>query len=170
MISYLCTRKQVDEIMNGSCAISSGASYWPPLKLEDTKEATFLETTFDMKEDGSLAYWLKNDNAERRKIWRYQHYRSHAPFAQKKALVTASLRKVHKMASDRRWLYRSAQDKLREFIALSYPLNLLRSVCNLLAYSTGVSTWLAVRRDIENIDIARLRDEQRTVQRPEVCN
>ena len=144
--------------------------YWPPLKLEDAKEATFLETTFDMKEDGSLAYWLKNDNAERRKIWRYQHYRSHAPFAQKKALVTASLRKVHKMASDRRWLYRSAQDKLREFIALSYPLNLLRSVCNLLAYSTGVSTWLAVRRDIENIDIARLRDEQRTVQRPEVCN
>ena len=73
-------------------------------------------------------------------------------------------------ADDRRWLYRSAQDKLREFIALSYPLNLLRSVCNLLAYSTGVSTWLAVRRDIENIDIARLRDEQRTVQRPEVCN
>ena len=85
--------------------------------------------------------------------------------------MTASLRKVHKMASDRRWLYRSAQDKLRELIALSHPLNLLRSVCNLLAYSTGVSTWLAViRRDIENIDIARLRDEQRTVQRPEVCN
>ena len=69
---------------------------WPPLKLEDAKEATFLETTFDMKEHGSLAYWLKNDNAERRKIWRYQHYRSHAPFAQKKALMKASvsLRKV----------------------------------------------------------------------------
>ena len=126
--------------------------YWPPLKLEDAKEATFLETTFDMKEDGRLAYWLKNDNAERRKIWRYQHYRSHAPFAQKKALVIASLRKVHKMASDRRHIYDSAIDKLREFIALRYPLQLLRSACNFLGFSTGVNTWIRIRDHIEHID------------------
>ena len=82
--------------------------YWPPLTLEDAKEATFLETTFELTRDGRLAYWLKNDNTDGRKIWRYQHYRSHAPFAQKKALVIASLRKVHKMASDKRRLYESA--------------------------------------------------------------
>ena len=131
--------------------------YWPPLKLEDAKEATFLETTFEMRADGELSYWLKNDNAKERKIWRYQHWRSHAPFAQKKALVTASLRKVHKMASDRRRRYVSAMDKLREFVALSYPTNLLRSVCNLLAYTTGDSTWVGVRNSIDGIDATRLQ-------------
>lgn len=143
--------------------------YWPPLTLEDAKEATFLETTFELTRDGRLAYWLKNDNTDGRKIWRYQHYRSHAPFAQKKALVIASLRKVHKMASDKRRLYESAIAKLREFIALSYPLSLLKAVCNLLGFTTGERTWVTIRNDVEYIDIARLREEQRTVQRP-VCN
>ena len=81
----------------------------------------FLETTFEIRENGELKYWLKNDNAKERKIWRYQHWRSHAPFAQKKALVITCLRKVHKMASDRRRRYLSAIDKVREFIALDYP-------------------------------------------------
>ena len=112
---------------------------------------------FRIGRDGSLAYWLKNDNAKELKIWRYQHYRSHAPFAQKKALVIACLRKVHKMASDREQLFDSAIDKLREFVNLSYPLNLLRSACNLLAYTSGVRTWLAVRNSIDNIDTTRLR-------------
>ena len=103
---------------------------------------------------------LKNDNSTERKIWRYQHYRSHAPFAQKKALVTSCLRKVHKMASDGRTRYTSALDKLREFVALSYPLNLLRSICNLLAYSTGDRTWIGVRNSIEYLDTTRLRDHQ----------
>ena len=131
--------------------------YWPPLKLEDAKEATFLETTFDLRPDGSLEYWLKNDNAHERRVWRYQHYRSHAPFAQKRALIISSLRKVHKMASDRRRLYTSALDKLREFIALSYPSTLLRSACNRLAYTTGVGTWIGIRNSIDLIDASRLR-------------
>ena len=130
--------------------------YWPPLKLEDAKEATFLETTFDLKEDGELQYWLKNDNEASRNVWRYQHYRSHAPFAQKRALVIASLRKVHRMASDQRCRYRSAIAKLREFVALSYPLTLLRSTCNRLAYTTGDTVWIAVRNSIEYIDATRL--------------
>ena len=131
--------------------------YWPPLKLEDAKEATFLETTFDLRPDGRLEYWLKNDNARERRVWRYQHYRSHAPFAQKRALIISSLRKVHKMASDRRRLYTSALDKLREFIALSYPSTLLRSACNRLAYTTGVGTWIGIRNSIDLIDASRLR-------------
>jgi hypothetical protein len=96
-------------------------------------------------------------DASELKIWRYQHYRSHAPFGQKKALVIASLRKVHKMASDREQLFHSAIDKLREFVNLSYPLNLLRSACNLLAYTSAERTWLAVRNSIDNIDTTRLR-------------
>ena len=131
--------------------------YWPPLTLEDAKEATFLESTFRIGRNGSLAYWLKNDNAKDLKIWRYQHYRSHAPFAQKKALVIACLRKVHKMASGREQIFDSAIDKLREFVNLSYPLNLLRSACSLLAYTSGVRTWLAVRNSIDDIDTTRLR-------------
>jgi hypothetical protein len=143
--------------------------YWPPLELEDARQTTFLETTFELAESGELSYWLKNDNTRERKIWRYQHWRSHAPFAQKKALVIACLRKVHKMASDRRRRYTSALDKLREFIALDYPLSLLRSSCNLLGYTTGDSTWVGVRNTIDDIDDTRLRGGQRTVQRP-VCN
>ena len=144
-------------------------AYWPPLKLEDAKEATFLETTFDLPESGEVSYWLKNDNAKERKIWRYQHWRSHAPYAQKKALVVATMRKVHKMASDQHRRYTSAIDKMREFIALRYPPQLLRSVCNLLGWSTGDSTWIGVRNTINDIDDTRMRERQRTVQRP-VCN
>ena len=115
---------------------------------------------FDLRvNDGAnTPYLVVNDNAKDLKIWRYQHYRSHAPFAQKKALVIACLRKVHKMASDREWqLFDSAIDKLREFVNLSYPLNLLRSACSLLAYTSGVRTWLAVRNSIDDIDTTRLR-------------
>ena len=130
--------------------------YWPPLKLEDAKEATFLETTFNLTDDGKLEYWLKNDNTTAHNVWRYQHYRSHAPFAQKRALVLATLRKVHRMASDKRCRYRSAMAKIREFIALTYPTTLLRSICNRLAYTTGDSTWVGVRNSIEYVDATRL--------------
>ena len=122
--------------------------YWPPLKLEDAKEATFLETTFELGSDGHCEYWLKNDNERERKVWRYQHYRSHAPYGQKRATLVACLRKVHKMASDRRRLYQSAMHKLREFQDLAYPTSMLRAACNLLAASTGERTWLGVRNSI----------------------
>ena len=140
--------------------------YWPPLKLEDAKEATFLETTFDLREDGTVEYWLKNDNEQERKIWRYHPWRSHAPFAQKKALLVMSLRKVHKMASSKEARYKSAIAKLREFIALQYPTYLLKSTCNLLAFTTGHRIWITIRNGIEYIDATRLAGETQTVQRP----
>ena len=119
--------------------------YWPPLKLEDAREATFLETTFELSSDGTLAYWLKNDNTHDKRIWRYQHFRSHGPIAQKRALLVACLRKVHKFASDAQQLYNSAKAKLDEFIQLHYPAWLINKACAHLAYTTGEKTWLRVR-------------------------
>ena len=80
--------------------------------------------------------------------------------------MIASLRKVHKMASDRRQLYYSATDKLREFIALQYPTKLLHSACNLLAYSTAVGTWTDVRNHINHIDDTCLQGGMNTTMTP----
>lgn len=136
--------------------VTKSEIYWPPLKLEDAKEATFLETTFRVNAKGQFDYWLKNDNDTARKVWRYQHWRSHTPFAQKKALVVACMRKVHKMASDQAQRYCSAVNKLREFIALQYPTPLLQSICNLMAYTTNEPIWITIRKSINDIDATRL--------------
>ena len=130
--------------------------YWKPFSLEDTEGGTFLETRFAISDQGRLWHWLKNDNEEELKVWRYQHYRSHASFAQKRALVVATLRKVGKMASSAQMLRRSAQDKMREFIAHKYPQNLLRSACNLIAATTNDRLWLTIREDIKHIETTRL--------------
>jgi hypothetical protein len=119
--------------------------YWPPLTLEDAREATFLETTFKLDSDGTLAYWLKNDNESERRVWRYQHFRSHGPIAQKRALLVGCLRRVHKFASNAERLYDSARAKLKEFTLLSYPSWLLRASCAHLAYTTSEKTWLRIR-------------------------
>ena len=119
--------------------------YFPPLELEDAREATFLETTFKLDNDGSVEYWLKNDNEHGRKVWRYQHWRSHGPVAQKRAVLVTCLRKVHKFASGARRLYGSATAKLAEFRILKYPTWMLLQACNHLAYTTGDKTWLRVR-------------------------
>jgi hypothetical protein len=124
--------------------------YWPPLKLEDAKETTFLETTFRVNSSGQFDYWLKHDNEKTRKVWRYQHWRSHAPFAQKKALVVACMRKVHTMTSDKAQsvsqsvypgptteqgtaIHECSQQAERIHCSLQYPTQLLRSICNLMA-------------------------------------
>jgi len=123
--------------------------YHPPLKLEDGKEGTFLETTFKW-ENGRYRYWLKNDNeiGEEPKIWRYKEFRSHAPYAQKRALITMMMRKVHKMASDREALRQSASQKLEEFKRLGYPEGLLKGVCNFMGATTGNGEWITVRNSI----------------------
>ena len=79
------------------------------------------------------------------KVWRYQHFHSHTPYAQKRALLTARLRKVQQMASDPDMLYQSGLAKVREFQAIRYPIPMLRAACNYLAASTGEHTWLNVR-------------------------
>ena len=111
---------------------------------------------FAIADDGRLWHWLKNDNEDEEKVWRYQHYRSHGSFAQKRALVVSTLRKVSRFASDKGILRRSAQDKLREFIMHKYPQKLLRSVCNLIATTTNDRTWISIREDIKHINTARL--------------
>ena len=90
--------------------------YWDPLKLEPGNAGTFLETTFEWKGD-RWAYQIKNENraGEEPKVWRYKDFRSHAPYAQKRALITMMMRKVAKMASDKQTLAESAMQKLEEF-------------------------------------------------------
>ena len=119
--------------------------YMEPLRLEDGKDATFLETELQLIGGREFRYWLKNENAcGRTTVWRYQHFRSHAPYKQKRALVTASLKRVHKMASDTDALRTSAMDKIREFTDLHYPYYLIKNACAHLAATTGERTWLHV--------------------------
>lgn len=123
--------------------------YHPPLKLEDGRHDTFLETTFEWKGD-HFSFWLKNDNERGRPqtVWRYKDFRSHEPFAQKKALITMMARKVHKMASGRHELTRSAVQKLEEFRRLGYPRGLLRGVCNFMYATTREGAWMDARDEI----------------------
>ena len=103
----------------------------------DGKTGTFLETTFEWT-GARFSYKLKNDNeiGMEPAIWRYKDFRSHAPFEQKRALITMMMKKVHKMASDRRALTDSAEQKLAEFGRLGYPRGLLRGVCNYMFATT----------------------------------
>jgi hypothetical protein len=120
--------------------------YFPPLELEAGRQNTFLETTIAVKSDGELRHWLKNDNAEgHKKIWRYQHFGSHAPYLQKRAVLTACLKKVHQHASDKDALIQSAFCKLREFEQLLYPRHMLKAACTFLAVSLQCRTWFDIR-------------------------
>ena len=119
--------------------------YQSPLTLTAGKAGVFLETAFWTSED-HITHRLKNDNSNgRQQIWRYQHWYSNAPFLQKRATLTACLRKVQQMASDPATLRQGALEKIAEFRRLSYPLSILRKACNFLGASTGEGTWITVR-------------------------
>ena len=119
--------------------------YVPPLTLTAGKPDTFLETRFLM-EGNNLRYRLKNDNETGAiNVWRYQHFASHTPYAQKRAVLTGCLQKVHKMASDAQMLERSAHAKLREFKKLAYPTHMLKAACTYMAASHGQKLWLDIR-------------------------
>ena len=119
--------------------------YDSPLKLEEGGQGTFLETSFEIKEN-AVRFWLKNQNSGGEKqVWRYQHYESYASYQQKRATLMACLRKVQKMASDRQALERSAWDKIVEFRELGYPRRVLRTACNYLGATTGERGWFEVR-------------------------
>ena len=122
--------------------------YQEPLCLEPGTDGTFLETRFTL--DGrSFRYKLKNDNEDGKvKVWRYHHFHSNAPFLQKRATLTACLKKVHAMASDAGMLKASALDKVAEFRRLRYPLGLLRKACSYLGATTGEGTWITVRQTL----------------------
>ena len=120
--------------------------YMKPLKLEDSKPDTFLETSF--KIDGNrVEHWLKNDNkcGEQPKVWRYQTYASYVPFARKKANLLASLGKVERMANTKAQLIPSAKAKLWEFERLGYPRGLRRLACAYVAMTSGNTEWLHIR-------------------------
>ncbi len=120
--------------------------YDKPLKLEDAGEGTFLETTYSV-EQNKMVFRLKNANEKETKVWRYQHFYSHATYQQKRAVLVASLRKVQKMASDADQLHVSAIAKLREFEKLKYPVWMLKKACNLLGATTNEGRWIAVRNE-----------------------
>ena len=123
--------------------------YAPPLALEEGTQGTFLETRFRLRGDNTFSYYLKNDNEDgKQKIWRYQHFRSYSPYLQKRALLTACLKKVQKMASDTHVLKKSALDKIHEFQRLQYPKYMLKHACTFVAASMGVREWLDVRDQI----------------------
>ena len=119
--------------------------YWPPLRLEAAQQDTFLETKFSISQEG-LRYWIKNDNEESTKVWRYHHFESDISLSQKQTTLIAVLRKVHKMSTEGPILYRSAVNKLKEFIRLKYPLKLCKMACSVVARETGSIIWMSVRR------------------------
>ena len=94
--------------------------------------------------------------AARRSFYTKSHERVHfymysdSAFLQKRATLTACLRKVEKMASDKEMLYTSALEKLAEFRGLRYPHSVLSTQrvmkeCTHLAASSGEGTWISVR-------------------------
>lgn len=126
--------------------------YQEPLKLEEGTGGTFLETRFTIERNG-FRYKLKNDNENgKAKIWRYQHFHSYSSFAQKRATLTACLKKVNLMASDRDSLRESALAKVGEFKKLGYPLGVLRKACALMGFVTGQGVWITVRDTIRQED------------------
>ena len=123
--------------------------YQAPLHLEPGTAGTFLETRYRV-EANQFVFRLKNDNEDGQgRVWRYQHFDSHSPFMQKRATLTACLKKVHQMASDPDELYRSALDKCAEFSRLGYPHGVLRNACSYLGASTGEGRWITVRNALE---------------------
>ena len=118
--------------------------YVKPLKLEDGKEGTYLETSFRVQHN-QIDHWLKNENENGIKVWRYNHFHSHGSMVQKRATLTACLRKVESMASNTELLKQSAMAKIREFQRLAYPNSILKGVCTFLAATTGNDAWITVR-------------------------
>jgi len=120
--------------------------YQEPLRLEAGKDGTFLETTYHVEEGRRIRHKLKNENEGGKVVrWRYSHFYANAPFLQKRATLTACLRKVHEQASDPEMLRIGALDKMAEFRKLRYPESVLFKACNRLGASTGEGEWIRIR-------------------------
>ena len=122
--------------------------YMPPLKLEAAGSNVFLETEFEIKKDG-IQHRLKNVNEEKGapKVWRYQHYDSYGSYVQKKGVLLGCLRKVDKMASDRKQLLISGRRKMAEFERLGYPAAVRRYACSVVARDSGNGGWIVIRNE-----------------------
>ena len=98
--------------------------------------------------NNQIRHKLKNDNeGGQTKIWRYKHFDDGSPFMEKRATLTACLKKVQHMASDGMAdvFATAALDKIAEFRRLRYPLSVLTKCCTFLGASTGVQQWYRVR-------------------------
>ena len=85
--------------------------YLPPLKLEQGKDGTFLETSFTIT-NNQIETWLKNDNKiGESKVTRYANIECYSTFEQKKQVLNNCLRKVHEMANNDMRLRQSAIQK-----------------------------------------------------------
>ena len=62
-----------------------------------------------------------------------------------RALLTATLQKVHHMASDVQALKWSALAKIGEFKKLYYPRPMIKAACTYMAASKGERSWLDIR-------------------------
>lgn len=152
-----CARRYMDDVLLLYAANASwdheafsadmqrSTCYVPPLALTEGKPDTFLETRFSV-EGSHIRHWLKNDNErDNNKVWQYQHFGSHMPYIQKRALLTSTLKKVHQMAGDKHALIRSAFAKIGEFRRLCYPLPMVKAACTYMAATHGERTWLDIR-------------------------
>ena len=112
-----------------------------PLQLESGGGNTFLESVFEI-ENNKVTFNLKNVNEVGKPpvVWRYASNFSHGPFERKQAVITASLRKVAKMASDNHKMVPSAFQKIQEFLNVGYPPKLLRKLCAYIGTTTGNAT------------------------------
>ena len=121
--------------------------YQEPLSLEDGTQNTFLETTFDITEDGDYAFWLKNINipGQPTQVWRYAHYNSYGTPQSKIRVAKATLQKVWNMASNPDVLTSSALQKIYEFQQLQYPPRIIWQLCNFMAVRTRDPTWFRIR-------------------------
>ena len=121
--------------------------YSAPLTLTDAKDDTFLESTFELR-DNLFRHWLKNENTVQRPhtVWRYQHFASATAFQQKRAVIMACMKKVQRMASDKEAIQRSAIQKFAEFARLEYPISVLRGTY--MAAVTAEYEWIKVRERV----------------------
>jgi len=124
--------------------------YKAPLKLEDGGADTFLETTFEIK-NNKFRYWLKNQNeiGKPAKVWRYSHFHSDGSYQIKHGVLMAVLKKIQKMSSDDEAIYQSALQKLYEFYTLKYPYKMLWGACTTMGVNTRQGIWFEVRNALK---------------------
>ena len=126
--------------------LAASECYAKPLKLEEAKEGTFLESSFQIK-GNRIIHTIKNDNTEREphKIWRYAHFKSYTPFQQKKAVLGAALKKVEKFSNTHNGTITSGLQKVQEFTRLQYPRKMIWSACTTMGVQSRNTAWFRIR-------------------------
>ena len=143
----LLTIYKDNSTMRGTLKHMQQSMYKGELRLEAANESLFLETRFEITQDGVLALRLKNSNEDKRiaQVWRYQHWYSATSYTLKRSILLAALKKVHKMANNEEQLRISAQAKIREFDRAGYPFGVIKYMCNIMTTTTGSHVWKNIK-------------------------